>query len=568
MKQKLLLLLLPLLLGVSVANAQQKPKFSIVSLEQDKFDGTAKNKQYEKVDGNGARYAIIKVTSATPDDDLRAYRFNFGNLNSLVEEHDGELWVYVQRNAKMVTITREGYSPINKYDLNLTIEAGETYNMRLSSAGKVVNYQMVMFSLKPTTANAIIMVKGNQQGAKEELFGTTDDSGMTAKSLEYGTYTYRVIADNYHLTEGRLILDDKTKTHIEDVLLKSNHAEIILSVDADADIYINKEKRGTREWKGILKAGTYEITCRQEGHQPSTRFITVEENTNQTVALTPPTPITGELSITSRPLGAAISIDGQEYGQTPRIINDLLIGQHTVTLTKDNYNAETQSFEVKEGEMTEIKAVLTQMGDVATQPQKAENTNMKIEVSTPPLTKTNKNYNRIIFGYASTLEKFDFDQLNSDPNILHGFDVGWTVGFNVTKRMRLPLYLETGLHMAFCGFGNVNYLRLHFTVPISVTYRYTIGHSKVCVAPYLGIHFKVNALTQTISYYDGIRDDGHIKHFQMGMQVGVNFDIKHFNVGFGWDNDFSSLYDNGNYARYDIKTIKTSGVRINIGVVW
>lgn len=361
MKHKLLLTLLMLVWFVS-ASAQQNLQFSIVSFGQDRFDGTAKNKLYEKIDGSGSRYAIIKVTSTRTDDDLRAYRFNFGNLNSFVENHEGELWVYVQRNAKLVTISRDGYTPINKHDLGLTIEAGETYNMQLSSAGKVVYHQMLMFNLKPAIANAIVMIKEEGSGNKEEIFGTTDEQGMVAKSLELGTYTYRIMADNYHSSEGRLTLDDRTQTHIEEVQLKSNHAEITLTVDADADIYINKEKRGTRQWKGILKAGTYEVNCRQPNHQPTTRYITVEENSNQSIALEAPTPITGSLSITSRPLGASIAIDGKDYGTTPRIVNDLLIGQHSVTLTKDSYDTKTQAFEVKEGELTEISMTMAFTG--------------------------------------------------------------------------------------------------------------------------------------------------------------------------------------------------------------
>lgn len=145
-------LLLVFLCGVLPVIAQQKLKFSVVSFELDQFDLTAKNEQYKKVDGNGSLYAIIKVTSTNPDDDLKAYNFNFGNMNSLVEQHDGELWVYVQRNAKMVTISRQGYTTINKYDLQTTIEEGRTYTMQLSSQGKVVKMQMVLFNVKPPTA--------------------------------------------------------------------------------------------------------------------------------------------------------------------------------------------------------------------------------------------------------------------------------------------------------------------------------------------------------------------------------------------------------------------------------
>lgn len=134
MKQIVLLALLMVLFGSLTIEAQQKQKFSIVKFELDPFDTTPQNKLYEKIDGSGFRYAIIKVNSTTPDDNLKAYNFNFGNLKSIVEQHDNELWIYVQKNAKLVTISRDGYMTINKYDLKTTIEEGKVYVMTLNSA--------------------------------------------------------------------------------------------------------------------------------------------------------------------------------------------------------------------------------------------------------------------------------------------------------------------------------------------------------------------------------------------------------------------------------------------------
>lgn len=71
-------LLLLIMLGADCAIAQSKLKFSVASFRLDQFDMTARNDAYKKLDGNGSLYAIIKVTSSNPDDDLRAYNFNFG----------------------------------------------------------------------------------------------------------------------------------------------------------------------------------------------------------------------------------------------------------------------------------------------------------------------------------------------------------------------------------------------------------------------------------------------------------------------------------------------------------
>lgn len=361
MRLKLFLGLLMFLLGATTVNAQTKLKMSIASFEADPFDTTPQNSLYEKIDGSGARYAIIKVSSNNPDDQLKEYHFNFGNLKSIVEEHDDELWVYVQKNAKMVTISRNGYKTINKYDLETTIEAGKTYVMMLNVAKPIVYTQMVQFVIKPENSGAIVTVKSSKENAQEEMFGTTDETGTVAKALELGTYTYKIIANNYHTSEGRITLNDRKNTYKEEVTLRANFSEITLTVDADADIYVNSEKKAVRTWTGVLRAGDYQVECRQEGHRTSTQLVSVTAGDNRTYQLTPPTPITGTLSLTSKPLGANIAIDGREYGQTPQNITDLLIGNHTITLSMEKYQAASQTFVVAENQTTELNVVLSKI---------------------------------------------------------------------------------------------------------------------------------------------------------------------------------------------------------------
>ena len=378
------LCLLLLMAGVGLVNAQQKQKFTVANFELDHFDLTAKNDAYKKVDGNGDLYAIIKVTSTNPDDDLRAYNFSFGNMNSLVEVHDGELWVYVQRNAKMVTISRNGYNTINKYDLQATIEEGRTYTMKLSSQGPVIYTQMVQFLVSPANSKAIITVRKQDEDVKNVL-GIVDNEGILAKNMTYGVYTYEVMAENYYPSEGRFTLNDENQTHQEKVTLRPRFAMITLQVASNADIYVNGERKGLRTWSGPLTAGSYQVECRQQNHRSTTQTITVEENQPQTISLQAPSPITGKLSVISSPSNASITIDGKDYGMTPRNINDLLIGNHQLKLSKTGYNDLTQTVTVKENEMTEISLAMNALQDKNAAPTIGSRQNGGMAGGTDPL---------------------------------------------------------------------------------------------------------------------------------------------------------------------------------------
>ena len=350
--------LLLLMAGTAGTSAQTRQQFTVTGFGIDQFDLTAQNEQYKKIDGSGSLYAIIKVTSTNPDDDLREYRFNFGNMNHEVTEHDGKLWVYVQRNAKYVTISRPGYATVERYDLQTTIEAGRTYTMQLSTAPKQICTQMVMFAVKPADSRATVIVKSSAAGAIDDVVGITDERGFAAKPLPFGSYSYRVVAEGFYPTEGHFTLGDMSQTHEEQLTLKPRFATITLRVDADADIYVNGELKGRRTWTGRMNSGSCQVECRQANHRNSSQAITIQDNESRTIDLPLPIPITGMLSVMSQPLGATITIDGQPQGNTPKQFPQMLIGSHTIELAIQGYENVVQQFVVNDGETTSLNIAL------------------------------------------------------------------------------------------------------------------------------------------------------------------------------------------------------------------
>lgn len=357
------LFLFQLLLMLAVpAFAQQKAKFHIVSFGENPHDMSPKN--YEKIDADGKPYAIIKVTSNNPDDNLSAYAFDFENIPHLVEIKEGELWLYVGRNAMYVNISREGYHSIRRHDLGLTIQPGRAYEMRLSVEAPNVFRQMLEFNVQPASAKATIMIKNQRQGAQMENFGTTSELGSVARNIELGTYTYTVVTDKYHTSEGRIVLSKRNGHHVEKVILRPNFSNITFKAAPGADIYINDEKIGRETWSGDLKAGVYSVECRKPKHKSVVELIKIVENNDRVIELREPVPQTGVIAVTSEPLGARIKVDGKDYGVTPKNIVDLLIGSHKVEILKKNYKSVATTVEVREDETTECNAKLNKVARV------------------------------------------------------------------------------------------------------------------------------------------------------------------------------------------------------------
>ena len=338
--------------------AQNLSVFSVVSFEEKPFDTAARDERYRIVDGNAQLFSIIKLVSNNPNDNLLAYSFDFGLLESRIKEVDGDVWVYVQRNAMHVTIKRDGYRPV-KFDLPVTVQPGQVFEMVLSAEALPIYREILLFNIKPAGVKATVMYKSATPGAQLQFFGIADDEGTVAKSLELGTYIYEIHSDNYHKSEGRIELKENKGKHVENVTLRPNFSTVTLEAGEGVEIYVDDEKMGTGSWSGVLNAGTYSVECRKAKHKSVSERVTVNAEGEQLFRLKSPVPITGALVLLSKPLGANIIIDGKEHGVTPTTVDGLLIGEHTVTLSKANYNSETFTVQIAENGMLEKEVVLS-----------------------------------------------------------------------------------------------------------------------------------------------------------------------------------------------------------------
>ena len=356
--RKVTAILLLFLCSCATAFAQDLQEFSVVGFEEKPFDTAARDGNYRLVDGNGELFAIIKLVSATPDDDLSAYTFDFGLCEGRRKSVDGEVWWYVQRNAMRATIKRDGFKTV-KYELPVTVQPGQVFEMTLQAASRIAKKRILLFEVSPADSKAQITYKAEGE-SDYKVFGDgmVDDGGMVADRLELGVYHYRIISKNYHPSEGRIELYDAPQKHTEKVTLRPNYGTLTLKAAAGAGIYIDGEKVGTGQWSGILSPGNYNVECQLTAHKNSIKTVRVNEGDKLTVQLDAPTPITGTLSLQSSPLGATVAIDGKECGTAPEDFAGLLIGAHKVTVSKSGYQSVTLDVEIKENETAEQKVTL------------------------------------------------------------------------------------------------------------------------------------------------------------------------------------------------------------------
>lgn len=334
------LTLFAFLLYCCIVSAQSISVSSFKLLDSDLTANTAGTMEQDQ---NGEIAALIKVVTTQT-----GFIFDGGALGIVkTKQTPGEVWVYVPRGSKKITIKHPQLGVLRDYYYPMTIEAARTYELVLISG-------TIQTTVKQARTSQFVVFQLSPANAQVELEGTILETidGVATKILKMGTYDYRVQAPNHIPEAGKITIDDPNNKKIVNIVLKPNYSIVTIKVDNNAEIWINGSIKGKGVWTGNLGKGTYEIEAKKDGYRSTiiTKDIVVTQEP-QTIILQAPTPIFGEVEINSKPALAYINIDGKKYGQTPQILSDLIIGKHEIQLNKEGYETYSGVLEIKENEM-------------------------------------------------------------------------------------------------------------------------------------------------------------------------------------------------------------------------
>lgn len=413
-------------------SALQAQDYKVVSMEAMPFDMTAR--EHIKQDERGRQCAVLRIATQniTPQQRM-GFHFECDYASYAVERQivDGEIWVWVSPGLKTLKIkhTEMGQWDLHTANYGVKVESLHTYKIILRgtavgpASGNAVTKQFLLFDVTPKEAMVMVTVNGTPWAVA---------GGIAQKMVDFGTYEYRIEAQDYHPIEGRIEVDDPddrvvvkkelmpaygflriegdkallsqasiyidnangsgalstpqklgsgqhkvrivhpmykpyeqtvviadNETNTLSVNLNANYANVTLQVDADAEIWVNGEKKGVRSWTGNLEAGSYVIECRMKDHK-TTRVeqdIT-SEMSGETLTLEVPEPLTGMLVLSTTPAMASIIIDGEKKGDTPMRFNKMPVGKHTIRIEKQGYKPLSKEFVIEEGKTLEMEEQL------------------------------------------------------------------------------------------------------------------------------------------------------------------------------------------------------------------
>jgi tetratricopeptide (TPR) repeat protein/predicted Ser/Thr protein kinase len=131
----------------------------------------------------------------------------------------------------------------------------------------------------------------------------------------------------------------------------------IVSEPAGARVTVNGEDF-VSPYSSELQAGTHNIAIYLKGYHAKKDKVNLEagETLKMTTVLEPSS---GGVSITSKPSGAKVFLNGQEKGETPVKISGLEIKKHSLKLKKEGYKPHQQAFEILGGKTRNLEFALT-----------------------------------------------------------------------------------------------------------------------------------------------------------------------------------------------------------------
>lgn len=369
--------------------------------------------------------------------------------------------------------------------------------------------------------------------------------------LESGEYVVKVVKEMYKQAEQKFtVVDGQTTKAV--LNMEPNFVKVTINTDVEAGIYINNELKAKGSWTGRLAEGSHYVEARKAQHETTSKNINVVLGEDMVINIDAPRAICGFLNVNTEPMRAEIYIDGKHYGQTPKIITDLLVGVHELVLNKQGYAELKKTITITEGETLSLKETL--VPGKSNSSIKNESVTKTVQTPKPqqPKTETAKTVKQNVTK-PKVDDKFSFVTLNAAysvaPQLSYGISFGSVkkVGWYLSAMSNFDF---TGLNVIDKPFDEVAITGNSKTTRLSATAGLVIRMAKpVYLKLGAGYGMRIRAAEtlngQYVKYpantYEGIEATAGVMFRLGGLAISLdavttNFKMMEMKVGlgFGW----------------------------------
>ena len=344
--KKLYLILLSVFSLLNTAVAQELKVKSFILAPTDITAQTEGRK-----DLNGDACALVKISFVGDVADVE------GNVIKPLVRRNNETWAFMTQESRQMKVVTKDYLPLmvtfGDYGIE-KLQGNRTYVLTLAKPSGAqeptdAGGNFYAISVQPKTAMLWI------DGVPQEVSSDGEYSAM----LAYGSHTYKVEAGGYISKSGSFTIGKGDMTPIS-VSLVSALATLSVSCPTPAvSLYVDKKSVGFLPWNGNLKEGMHLLEVRKDGYRSLRKTIQLAQQQKLDVAFEALSAIQGNLSVNFKPFGSDVYVDGVKVGQSPRVFNGVLVGNHNVEIRKSGYATSRQTVTISEGQTASISGSLT-----------------------------------------------------------------------------------------------------------------------------------------------------------------------------------------------------------------
>ncbi|WP_418869601.1 SUMF1/EgtB/PvdO family nonheme iron enzyme [Segatella hominis] len=279
-----------------------------------------------------------------------------GNVIKPLMKKGNETWAYMTHGSQQMKVLTKDYLPImvdfSNYGIS-QVEKNKTYVLVLIKpvgSAESVDAGGNFYALSVQPKNAMLTIDGVLQPSSSD--------GEYSAMLPYGTHTYKVEAGGYISKSGSFSVSSGDMTPISVSLLSAMASVSITCPTPAVSLYVDKKAVGNSPWSGSLKEGMHLLEARKSGYRSQQKTIQLAQQQKLDVSFDELVAIQGNLSVNYKPFGADVYVDGKKLGQSPRVFNGLLVGNHQVEVRKDGYATDRKTVAISEGQTASITGTL------------------------------------------------------------------------------------------------------------------------------------------------------------------------------------------------------------------
>ncbi|MDD6817095.1 MAG: SUMF1/EgtB/PvdO family nonheme iron enzyme [Prevotellaceae bacterium] len=342
------MMMLVLLLLTALATYSQG--IAVEKFEAAPEDLTANLQGTQVLDQNGDVCALIRIQTTQ-----KGFVFDVGVLGITKTDDNkvGEIWVYVPKGVKRITIRHPQLGSLVNYPFPIEIQGARTYRMYLTT-GQVHTIieqddGMTYFALNVTPAKAVVMIDGVLQ--------PLDDDGALTLRLARGPHTLAIQAPGYDAYSTTFDLGKERMA--KEVVLVSALAHLSLNcATPGVGLYVNDQFKANGSWNGDLMPGDYLIEARKEGHYTQKQSVTLAAKEKKTIDLPALTARTGNLDVNYKPINCEVFLDGTRLGISPDMFKNIIMGKHKIKISKAGYTTKEVTIDISEGQTATLTGSL------------------------------------------------------------------------------------------------------------------------------------------------------------------------------------------------------------------